>query len=394
MNKRKLVWHSNAPWGGTGYATQTALFSVRVKEKYELAISTFWGLEGGVIPWNGIPVLPAASPNGYGNDSIRDHVQVWGGDDPMVVTLMDVWVLDPHVWSGMNVASWVPVDHEPAPGPVLGFFQNTGAVPIAMARFGERMLKDAGLDPLYVPHGIDTKAYRPRDKSEARGSIGLAKDAFVVGMVAANKGNPSRKCFAEALTAFKAFRDSHDDAILFLNTEATGKFGGVDLPGLIRNLRIPPESVVFSDQYRAIHFPHTDEKMGEIISMFDVLLAPSAGEGFGIPVVEAQACGVPVIVSDFSAQPELVGAGWLVEGVDQYTAIGSWQFKPSVPDILEALKKCYGRSEREVADAAERARSKALEYDVDRVFEEFMVPALAECEERFDARKPTTLKAA
>ena len=65
-----------------------------------------------------------------------------------------------------------------------------------------------------------------------------------------------------------------------------------------------------------------------------------------------------------------------------------------MPDILEALKKCYGRSEREVADAAERARSKALEYDVDRVFEEFMLPTLAECEERFDARKPTTLKAA
>lgn len=391
---RKLIWHSNCPWGGTGYATQTALFSLKLKEKYDLAISTFWGLEGSVIPWNGIPCLPAGSPNGYGNDSIMDHVRVFGGDDPMVVTLMDVWVLDPRVWSGLNVACWVPVDHEPAPGPVLSFFQNSGAVPIAMARFGERMLRDAGLDPLYVPHGIDTNAYRPHDQKKARKQAGLPADAFVVGMVAANKGNPSRKCFAEALTAFKAFQDTHGEAMLFLNTEATGKFGGVDLPALVRNLGIASESVIFSDQYRAVHFPHTAEKMGEIISTFDVLLAPSAGEGFGIPVVEAQACGVPVIVSDFSAQPELVGAGWLVEGVDQYTAIGAWQFKPSVRDILEALKKCYGRSEREVADSADRARSKALEYDADRVFEEFMLPALAECEARFDARKPTTLKAA
>jgi hypothetical protein len=109
MSKRKLVLHSNSPWTGTGYGTQTALFSVRLKEKYELAISAFYGLEGGVIPWHGIPVLPAGSPNGYGNDSIREHVQVWGGTDPMVVTLMDVWVLDPQVWAGLNVPSVFPI---------------------------------------------------------------------------------------------------------------------------------------------------------------------------------------------------------------------------------------------------------------------------------------------
>ncbi len=391
---RKLIWHSNSPTTGTGYGTQTAMFARKLADHYDLAISAFYGVEGGVIPWHGIPILPAANPSGYGNDTIREHLKVFGDGDAMVVTLMDVWVLEASVWAGLNVASWVPVDHEPAPKPVVDFFRQTDAVPIAMARFGERMLKDQGLDPLYVPHGVNTEAYRPHDKAKSREQLGLPNDAFIVGMVAANKGNPSRKCFAEALTAFKAFKDTHDEAKLFLYTEATGRFGGVNLPQLIHNLDLEPESVIFSDQYRAVHFPHTAEKMGEIMSSFDVLLAPSAGEGFGIPVVEAQACGVPVIVSDFSAQPELVGAGWLVEGVNAYTAIGSWQFKPSVPDILESLKACYRRSEREVATHAENARAKALEYDAATVFEEFMLPALAECESRFDARKPQTLKAA
>jgi hypothetical protein len=99
-------------------------------------------------------------------------------------------------------------------------------------------------------------------------------------------------------------------------------------------------------------------------------------------------------VSDFSAQPELVGAGWLVEGQRTYTAIGSWQLKPSVVDIFNALVKCYRRSDREVANAAERAREKALEYDVDTVFADYMLPALAEVEKRYAARQPQTLKAA
>lgn len=340
-------------------------------------------------------MLPAADPSGYGNDTIREHLHMF---DPrgegLVVTLMDVWVLDPSVWAGLNLACWVPVDHEPAPDPVVNFFRNSDAIPIAMARFGEKMLKDAGLDPLYVPHGIDTEAFRPHDKAESRKKLGLQEDAYIVGMVAANKGNPSRKCFAEAIEAFKAFHDRHKNARLYLHTEATGRFGGVDLPGLIHRVGLDPKTVIFTDQYRAVHFPNSEERMGEVYSCLDVLLAPSAGEGFGIPVIEAQACGVPVIVSDFSAQPELVGAGWLVEGQRTYTAIGSWQVRPSVKDIFQALVKCHRRTEREVENAAERAREKALEYDVDRVFTDYMLPALAEVQDRIDARNPRPLKAA
>ena len=393
--KPKMLWHSNAPFGNTGYSTQTAMFTRKLKDHYNLAISAFWGLSGGIVPWNGIPVLPSDDPSGYGNSTIREHINMFGGGDPVtVITLMDVWVLDPQVWGGLDLACWVPVDHEPAPDPVVNFFRNSGAIPIAMARFGEKMLKDAGLDPLYVPHAVNTQAYRPHDKAKARKALGLDPDTYIVGMVAANKGNPSRKCFAEAIEAFKAFHARHPEARLYLHTEATGRFGGVDLPGLIHRLGLDPKTVIFTDQYRAVHFPHTEEKMGEVMSCFDVLLAPSAGEGFGIPVIEAQACGVPVIVSDFSAQPELVGAGWLVEGATTYTAIGSWQVKPSVADIFKALTKCYGRTDREVEAGAAAARDKAEQYDTEVVFNDYMLPALAEVHRRIEERNPRPLKAA
>ncbi|HEX2621099.1 MAG TPA: glycosyltransferase family 1 protein, partial [Phototrophicaceae bacterium] len=43
----------------------------------------------------------------------------------------------------------------------------------------------------------------------------------------------------------------------------------------------------------------------------EVFIYPSVFEGFGLPVLEAMACGTPVIVSDASSLPEVVGASGL-----------------------------------------------------------------------------------
>jgi glycosyltransferase involved in cell wall biosynthesis len=53
--------------------------------------------------------------------------------------------------------------------------------------------------------------------------------------------------------------------------------------------------------------------MAKIYSAMDVLLNPAMGEGFGITVLEAQACGTPAIVTDFSAMTEVCGGGLACE---------------------------------------------------------------------------------
>lgn len=261
---------------------------------------------------------------------------------------------------------------------------------MAMSKFGQQELQQAGLDPLYVPHGIDTTTLTPVPKAEARKATGMPDDVFVVGMVAANKGNPSRKCFAEAFEAFKALHDRHPDMRLYVHAEITGMFDGVNLPQLARAVGIPSGAMLYCDQYRAVHYPFPLSHMANVYSSLDVLLAPSAGEGFGIPVVEAQSCGVPVIVSDFSAQPELCGAGWLVKGHRVYTPISSWQAKPDVPDLVDALESAYRKLPNEAMSA--KARELAVGYDIDTVFKDFMLPALEQAEERFKAREPVALK--
>jgi glycosyltransferase involved in cell wall biosynthesis len=299
-----------------------------------------------------------------------------------------VWPLKLKQLSMLNLASWVPVDSEPVPEGVLDYFKRTGATPIAMSRFGERMLRDAGLDPLYVPHGVDTSIYRPIEKAERddfREALEIPKGAFLVGMVANNQGNaPSRKAFPQAIEAFGKFRKSHPDAFLYLHTELTGIKDGVNIERLLDLNDVPRHAVRFASQF-LLEYGLPAEAMTQLYNAMDVLLNPAMGEGFGVPIIEAQACGVPVIAGGWTAMPELVGAGWTVEGQRFYIEGGrmgipqrAFQFMPFVDSIVDKLALAYEAQGDETMRA--RAREFALGYDADLVTERYWKPALATIE--------------
>jgi glycosyltransferase involved in cell wall biosynthesis len=298
----------------------------------------------------------------------------------LIIALMDAWVLDPAVMKNLPLAVWTPVDHQPCPRAVGQFFALSGARTIAMSRFGEKMLHDEGLDPLYVPHGVDTKLFKPRSRDEMRDLLGV-KDGFLVGIVANNSGGmppsggPPRKSFPQSLMAFSAFQKKHPDAVLFLHSELTGRPGldnGLNLSNLIRRFEIP-ESALRGTSQLMMELGVNQVQMANLYSAMDVLLNPSYGEGFGIPIVEAQACGSPVIVTDWTAMPELCGSGWLVEGEPWYNPTHEAFFKaPFVGAILEALEQAYEHA----AGMRDKAVEFAAQYDADKVTQEFWVPAL------------------
>jgi glycosyltransferase involved in cell wall biosynthesis len=393
-DRPKLLWHSNSPYAPTGYGNQTGLFAPELAKHYDLAISSFYGLEGSRIVWNDIPVYPGLGGE-YGNDYLVEHAaRHFGGShrDGLVVTLMDVWVLEPGMLANLNAACWVPVDHEPAPPAVVQFFHQSDAVPVAMSRFGQRQLAEWGLDPLYMPHGIDTSVFRPHEQREVRRQVGVPDDAFLVGMVAANKGRPSRKGFQQALQAFRLFREKHANAYLYLHTCTNPNVAqGENLTTLIQALEIDPDSVLIADQYRVLFDPYPPKTMAKIYSAMDVFLNPAHGEGFGIPVLEAQACGVPGIVTNFSAMPEVCGAGWHVACRPSWTGQNSWQAIPDVEDIVRSLDHCYSLPPAAREGLSARAREHSLKYDVKVVLEEHMLPALTAAAGRFEDRKPVRL---
>lgn len=380
----RILIHANAPWVATGYGVQCGLLAERLKaDGHDVAISSTYGQQGNMGTWRGIPVYPAGYETN-GNDILHNHALHWFGGDPLggwIVTLLDVWCLQNPLLADFNIAAWCPVDHLPAPQGVTDFFRRTAAVPVAMSRFGEGELRRAGLNPYFVPLAVDTKAFRPRrsilvgDREvTGRELLGLPEQAFVVGMVAMNKGwARDRKGFNEAFRAFSMFWSQHDDAVLYVHADWAGGAEGINLAKLALHAGIPEHALVWVNQY-AYRFGFPPEQMAAVYSAMDVLLAPSHGEGFCVPLIEAQACGTPVIATDFSSQRELVGSGWRVKYQPEWDpAQGASYACPDIPDIYVALEECY-RSDLNAM--AVEAVEFAGRYDADRVYASHWRPLL------------------
>lgn len=387
QHPKRILWVSNAPWATTGYGQQTAQMLPRLAKEYAVASMSNYGLEAAATTWptpyGEIPVYPRGMET-WSNDVIPAHAHDWFIRDReaehLIMTLFDVWVFKGDKWKEFPVASWTPIDHVPAPPEVAAWCRQDFVYPIAMSEFGKAMLENVGIESWYVPHAIE-KVFKPTptfktadgDVMTGREFMRIDENKFVVGMNAANKGvSPIRKAFGENLLAFSMFAKKHDDTVLYLHTDASGSLGGIRMMDLILSCGINPEQVIFPDPY-LLRSGISQEIMASIYSGMDVLLATSMGEGFGIPTVEAQACGVPVIVSDFAASKELCGDGYLIGGQPYWDAPQkSWFHIPSVPEIVDSLEKAYNKGR----GVSQKAIDFAKAYEADFVYETQWKPTL------------------
>ncbi len=386
----RLLWLSNHSRVATGYGNQTNLFTPLLKQAgHDVVIVPFYGIEGAPeVDHNGILNLPRAA-HLYGNDVIDAHARYTNAD--AVITLIDPFVLDPVIYRRLPWIAWAPIDSEPILPANATVLKSARRI-WAMSRFGETQLRRAGFAKVsYVPHGVDTEIFAPVDRQEARarlgGQLGRSLDGkFLVAMNSANKGQPSRKGFFEAFAAFAEFGKVAPDALLYVHTDKTGAYGE-HLPTVVamfgESLR---DRVIFADPYYYVSGMLNQKYLADVYSAADVFLTTSHGEGFGIPIVEAQSCGSPVIVTDFSAMPELVFAGWKVAGLPFMHAPGATQRIPIVGLVVQALSAAY--SARNDESLRQQARTGALDYDYRRVAETYLLPALAEFSPHPDSPHP------
>jgi glycosyltransferase involved in cell wall biosynthesis len=375
---------SNSPGQPTGYGQATeALVKLLKRDGADVASLSNYGNEGVNTTYDtGFGQIPiyARGNEAYSNDVTPAHHKHWkaiNAEQPdLLITLYDVWVLNGKGYDTIPIASWTPIDHNPVPPAVLKWLQKDNVTPLAMSKFGLEQIQKVGVEGHYIPHSIDTRVFKQTDKIDDQpinDFMGFEDDRFIVGMNAANKssGILHRKAYSENLMAFAMFARKHPDAMLYIHADASSQHGW-NLVALGQLLGIPTDNMTFPDPL-AYRYGMSQETLAGIYSSWDVMLATSYGEGFGIPTVEAQACGVPVIVSNFAASPELVGDGWVIGGQPLYDpSQHSFWHIPSVPEIAEALEQAYAKGKGKSAKAVEFAK----DYDHEKVWQENWMPVL------------------
>ena len=118
-----------------------------------------------------------------------------------------------------------------------------------------------------------------------------------------------------------------------------------------------PKELGIEDRVKFLGFVSTDD-LSALLQGARAYIQPSLWEGFGIPVLEAMASGTPVIVSNTSSLPEVVGkAGLLIDpySLDQIEqAIRTIVFdkklqqKYSKEGIIQAKKFSWDKMAKEV----------------------------------------------
>jgi glycosyltransferase involved in cell wall biosynthesis len=149
-----------------------------------------------------------------------------------------------------------------------------------------------------VPEGVDTRLFRPMADQEqlVKWRMGLfGSDVPFILYV----GKPTeRRNLSSLVRAFGALKKEKRIPHKFL-------IAGADLPGTSPFRRIIVEEGLSDEVFVRGYVGH--DEMPLVYNSAALFVYPSSYEGFGMPVLEALACGTPVIALDNTAFPEFAG---------------------------------------------------------------------------------------
>jgi len=180
-----------------------------------------------------------------------------------------------------------------------------------------------------APNGVDIELFKPMDREAARLALGLT--GFVCGYV-------GRLVEQKGLTEIiEALKDCPPEVnVVFAGS---GPFQA-QLERLVSLRNLGARVRFLSNRGR--------EELPEVMSALDVLLLPSRTtsswkEQFGRVIIEAHACGTPVIGSDSGAIPAVVGDGGLIVPEQNPAALAAAIAKLSLEPMLCAQMAAAGR---------------------------------------------------
>lgn len=342
----KILFVSEASYLSTGYATYSREVMKRlVKMGYEVAELSIYGSPNdkkrGTIPWKNYPNLPStedkegqekyrSSPlNQFGNWRFE---RVLADFQPThVLTIRDPWI-DSFIASSPYRPYfkwiWMPtVDSTPNSIEWIDTICQTDAL-LTYSDWAIDVLKHQAGDSLNVLGSAPPSAqeeFNILDKTKCRESLGISPDARIIGMAARNQ---RRKLFPDLFRAFRKFLDKTGDVNTYLYIHTSFPDNGWPLGQLIvennissrtlisyncaecgkvfasffsNTVRQCPQCQKFTAKTTSVSNGVSVSKLAEIYNCMDLYVQYVSNEGYGIPLLEAAACGIPVLATGYSA---------------------------------------------------------------------------------------------
>lgn len=228
-------------------------------------------------------------------------------------------------WSKTALVVITPVDGAPIYPKWVDVAKQVDGL-LTISKFGVETFRRAGVQATLCPPGVDgNKFFKHNDETRAalRTKLGLSPDHFLAMTAAQNQG---RKCYSLMLQAFFDFAADKPNARYLIDAEATSP-AGWDIPALCQQFGWDTGKIIFrADAVRAGIIELRDR-----YNCADLHMVVSHREGFGLPLVEAQACGVASMALDYCSGGEICGydeetgqpRGYLLTP-SEHTEAGTW----------------------------------------------------------------------
>lgn len=351
MRKKRILFCSEATFLNTGYATYTreTLNYLNSTGKYELAEMASYGEQNDPravdIPWKFYGVMPTDEAGKqqynsvptyqFGEYSFENVCLDFKPD--IVCDIRDFWMLDFAERSPYRkFFKWCimpTVDARPQARQWIATYQSADACLTYSDWAGGVLTDQSGGKINYLGSSPPSAhpAYKPMDKNQLRQQWGIEENAKIIGTVMRNQ---RRKLYPDLFEAFRLLLDNVENPNeYFLYCHTSYPDLGWEIPELIQQHNLsshilftyvcPETKKPFPSLFRGAssQSPYTGkwgstlsnvrnglsyEDLASVINLFDLYVQYANCEGFGLPQVEAAACGVPVMGTDYSAMESVL----------------------------------------------------------------------------------------
>jgi len=213
----------------------------------------------------------------------------------------------------------------------------------ANSTFVRQVYVDSGVNPekiKYLPHGIDPQKFRPNVTALPLNTNKKFKFLFVGGTIGRKGADLLLQAYLETFTA------ADDVCLVIKDFGGKSVYAGQTITDKVRDAQQKPNApeVLYLDQELA------GDDVPRLYVACDCLVHPYRGEGFGLPVLEAMACALPVIVTAGGSTDDFATKGLVYHLEAMRVSLGGeiggmklmhngWWLEPNFEDLKKKLRE-------------------------------------------------------